>query len=98
MPNTLSIIRAHIRKILDGEPNKTSRKCNCRKSNPCPPRGGECQTKNVVYLVQVTNNKNNELKSYIGATELSFKDRPYKHRNSLRYKTKAMNTELSKYV
>ena len=96
MPNTSSIIKAHNRKILEGEPNKTSPKCNCRKSNPCPLR--ECQTENIVYLAQVTNDKNNDLKSYIGATERSFKDRLYKHRNLLRYKTKATSTELSKYV
>ena len=97
MPNRSSIITAHNRKTLEDEPNKTSRKCNCRMSNPCPLQG-ECQTENFVYLAQVTNNKNNELKSYIGATERSFKDRLYKHRNSLRHKTKAMSAELSKYV
>ena len=97
MPNKSSIIRTHNRQILEGEPNKTSRKCNCRKSTSCPLRVG-CQTENVVYLAQVTNNKSNELKSYIGAIERSFKDRLYNHRNSPRYKTKAMNTELSKYV
>ena len=41
--------------------------------------------------------KNNE-GSYIGLTERSFKDRLYKHRNSLRHRAKANATELSKYV
>ena len=30
VPNTSSIIKAHNRKTLEGEPNKTSPKCNCR--------------------------------------------------------------------
>ena len=46
---------------------------------------------------KVSNNKNNEEKNYIGLTERSFQDRLYKHKNSLRYRTKANATELSKY-
>ena len=54
--------------------------------------------RDILYMAKVSNNKNNEEKNYIGLTERSFKDRLYKHRNSLRYRTKANATELSKYI
>ena len=39
-----------------------------------------------------------ERKCYIGLTERTFKDRLYKHRNSLRHRSKANSTGLSKYI
>ena len=62
------------------------------------PLKGECLTENIVYLAKVSNSKSNEEKRYIGLTERSFKDRLYKHRNSLRHRSQANATELSKYV
>ena len=98
MPNTSNIVKSHNRKILENKPiRSTARVCKCRSSNICP-LGGICQTEGVIYLAQVTNNKNKEVRNYIGATERTFKDRLYKHRHSLRHKTKATNTELSNYV
>ena len=55
-------------------------------------------SKGNLQVAKVSNNKNNEEKNYIGLTERSFKDRLYKHRNSLCYRTKANATELSKYI
>ena len=97
MPNASSIIKSHKKKILESQPESRTPKCKCRDQDTCP-LGGECLIDNVVYLAEVTNNKNSERKSYIGLTALTFKDRLYKHQNSLRYRTKANNTELSKYV
>ena len=97
MPNASSIIKFHNKNILESQPESRTPKCNCRDQDTCP-RGGECLIDNVVYLAEVTNNKNSERKSYIRLTALTFKDRLYKHRNSLRYRTKANNTELSIYV
>ena len=97
MPNTASVIKAHNKRILQDQHTTTTAECNCRKTEICPLKG-ECLTENVIYMAKVSNNKNNEEKNYIGLTERSFKDRLYKHRNSLRYRTKANATELSKYI
>ena len=92
-----SIINSHNKKILENQPSNTTAECNCRVKDSCPLQG-KCQTENVVYLAQVTNTKNSERKCYIGLTERTFKDRFYKHRNSLRHRSKANSTELSKYI
>ena len=91
MPNTSSVIKAHNKRILQDQHTTTTAECNCRKKEICPLKG-ECLTENV--MAKVSNNKNNEEKNYIGLTERSFKDRLYKHRNSLRYRTKANAKEL----
>ena len=97
MPNTSNAIKAHNKRILQDQHNITTEECNCRIKETCPLKG-ECLTENIVYLATVSNSKSNEEKSYIGLTERSFKDRLYKHRNSLRHRSKANATELSKYV
>ena len=97
MSNTASVIEAHNKRILQDQHTTTTAECNCRKKEICPLKGG-CLTENVIYMAKVSKNKNNEQKNYIGLTERSFKDRLYKHRNSLRYRTKANTTELSKYI
>ena len=97
MPNTASVIKAHNKRILQDQHTTTTAECNCRKKEICPLKG-ECPTENVIYMAKVSNNKNSEEKNYIGLTERSFKDRLYKYRNSLRYRTKANATELSKYI
>ena len=97
MPNTSNTIKSHNKRILQDQHTTTTAECNCRKRETCPLKG-ECQTENVVYVAKVSNNANNEEKSYIGLTERTFKDRLYKHRNSLRHHAKANATELSKYV
>ena len=97
MPNTASVIKAHNKRILQDQHTTTTAECNCKKKDICPLKG-ECLTENVIYMAKVSNNKNNEEKNYIVLTERSFKDRLYKHRNSLRYRTKANATELSKYI
>ena len=83
-PNAASIINSHNKKILENQPSNMTAECNCRVKDSCPLQG-KCQTENVVYLAQVTNRKNSERKCYIGLTERTFKDRLYKHRNSLRH-------------
>ena len=71
MPNASSIIKSHNKKILESQPESRTLKCNCRDQDTCP-LGGECLIYNVVYLAEVTNNKNGERKSYIGLTALTF--------------------------
>ena len=95
-PRTASTSNSHNKKILENQPSNTIAACNCRVKDSSPLQG-KCQTENVVYLAQVTNRKNSERKCYIGLTERTFKDRLYKHRNSLRHRSKANSTEL-KYI
>ena len=94
-PRAASIIKNHNKKILENQPSNTTAECNCRVDF-CPLQG-KCQTENVVYLAQVTNRKNSERKCYIGLTERTLKDRLYKHRNSLRHRSKAYSTVLSRF-
>ena len=86
--------------------SRPTTKESCKTSTPQPlpnaiaeiefcPLKGECLTENIVYIAKVSNKKNEE-GSYIGLMERSFKDRLYKHRNSLRHR--ANTIELSKYV
>ena len=98
MPNVSSIVNSHNQKILTAskEENQT-RKCNCKVKEKCPLQG-ECLSQCLVYRAQVTNDKDDNNSNYIGLTEHSFKDRLYKHRNSLRYRNKINATELSKHI
>ena len=62
------------------------------------PLQGKCRSESIIYTADITNDKTSEPLNYIGLTELTFKDRLYKHRNSLKHRSKANSTELSKYV
>jgi hypothetical protein len=97
MPNALSIIKAHNKRIL-AEQNNTglapTRLCNCMSKARCPLEG-KCLTKNVVYEAQVSTV--NRTKIYIGSTGNDFKSRYYSHKSSFNHRGNN-ETELSKYI
>lgn len=97
MPNMSSIVNSHNQKVLNNNQESQTRKCNCKTKEECPLQG-ECLSQSLVYRAHITNDKDNNHANYIGLTEHSFKDRLYKHRNSLRYRSKINATELSKYI
>ena len=51
-----------------------------------------------MYQGKVSANNTDNVASYTGVTENTFKDRLYKHRNSFRYESKTNSSELSKHV
>ena len=72
--------------------------CNCRVKESCPLNGG-CVQSSVAYGCKITsNNTVEDSPHYIGRTENTFKDRLYKHKNSFKYETKKISTELSNYI
>ena len=95
--NMASLISSHNKKILNRQHNEegNQRMCNCRSTNPCP-LNGECLQSAVVYKADVT--ATNTLKSYIGCTALSFKQRFTDHKSSFRNKNQRNKTTLAKYV
>ena len=94
MKNMKSIINSHNRKILNGEYMATGT-CNCIKKEKCP-LNNKCLTSNVIYEARISSTSNNNFKTYIGATEGTFKKRYANHKksfNNLKYKN---DTELPK--
>ena len=97
MRNVASIISSHNKKILS--PNTPSRTCNCPRGNRdnCP-LDNRCLTENIVYKARISNNSDEDIKSYVGMTEPIFKKRFYNHTrdaNNVGYRN---TTELSKYI
>ena len=83
------------KKILKSE--KETFGCNCRTKNDCP-LSGECLTPKIVYEACITNNSNNEIKTYIGLTERAFKERFNNHTKDCKHIKYKNNTELAKYI
>ena len=71
--------------------------CNCGNKNTCPLEN-KCLTPKVVYRAEITNDKDQENKTYIGLTETPFKDRYRNHVKSFNNKKYQKETELSKYI
>ena len=97
MPNALSIIKAHNKRILaeaDNTHPAPARLCNCIDKAKCPLEG-KCLTKNVIYKAQVSTR--NRTKIYIGSTGNNFKSRYYSHKFSFKHRG-SNETELSKYI
>jgi hypothetical protein len=97
LPNIASEITSHNKRIIHKEETSSAPTCNCRSKNSCP-LAGNCLQKNVIYKCTVKSDNTTEDANYIGLTENTFKDRFYKHRNSLKPENKANSTELSKHV
>ena len=94
MPNVANIIQGHNNKILKKKTRSES-KCNCNATNKkdCP-LPGKCAIESVVYKANVTTPDG--VKSYIGLTSGTFKQRYAQHKCS--FKTELYQTALSKYV
>ena len=93
--NMKSIISGHNRHIL--KPNVKQNGCKCRDKNECP-LDNKCQTPQLIYKAEVTNNIDGENKYYIGLTETSFKERFSNQKKSYKNESYKTDTELSKYV
>ena len=96
MPNMGSIIKNHNKKILNN--NSTSQnRCNCRKKDQCP-LDNNCLITSVIYKANVTTDKDNTGKNYIGLTEGTFKQRYTQHNLTFRKRKYASRTELEKHI
>ena len=69
--NMKSIISSHNKQILT--PKNKQVGCNCRIKNSCP-QDNKCLTLQLIYQADVTNNLDNEYKSYLGLAETTFKE------------------------
>ena len=68
-----------------------------QRKDSCPMEN-RCLTPQIIYCVNVSNNKDNDSKFYYGLTEMSFKERYGNHKRSFRHERYRNDTELSKYI
>ena len=95
MINMKKHISRHNAKILrNPTEEKNSTSCNCRVKPNCP-LNGNCLEKDVVYQADVDPKIGNQIKTYYGLTEQTFKDRWYNHQHSLRHLNTTHKTALS---
>ena len=92
--NMKAYIDKHNMAILGSKTNSNDG-CNCHKKNECPLQN-RCQTKEVVYRAEVTDNSGNK-NQYYGLTEHTFKKRWYSHKSNIRKKGEA-GTALSSHI
>ena len=79
MPSNGKIISGHNKKILQGvEPTPP---CNCTVYDCVV--DGKCQEKAVIYPCKIKETQGENVESYVGLTERTFKDRLTKHRTSI---------------
>ena len=96
MPNMGSIINNHDKKILTNNNTTPQNGCNCRKKDQCP-LDNNCLITSVIYKANVTTDKDNTGKNYIGLTEGTFKQRYTQHKLPFRNRKYAYRTELPKH-
>ena len=84
MSNFGSIINSHNKKIINSNiPKQPTPTCNCGLKSSCP-LNGNCTQSSLVYICKVdTSNIIENHPHYIGLKENTFKDRFYKHKNSM---------------
>ena len=104
MNNVKRVISSHNKSVLREtksarESTKDSSKqlCNCRNANECP-LNNMCLTKDLVYQAEVITKEDNDIKTYIGMTATTFKDRYRNHKKSFEDIKHENDTELSKHV
>ena len=104
MNNVKSVISSHNKRVLretksaQGSTKDSSKQlCNCRNANGCP-LNYMCLTKDLVYQAEVITKEDNDIKSYIGMTTATFKDRSRNHKKSFEDIKHENGTELSKHV
>ena len=93
--NVGSVISSHNQKLL--HPTVNTYGCNCRDRENCP-LDGKCTTPGVVYKAIVTNDVDDESKTYIGMTMPPFKTRYNNHNTDFGTESKRNTTDLSKYM
>ena len=97
MPNIASIVNNHNKKILINNTITPQNGCNCRKEDQCPLDNNRLIT-NVIYKANVTTDKDNTRKNYIGLTEGTFKQQYTQHKRSFRNRKYANRTERAKHL
>ena len=79
LPSIGKVISWHNKKILRGvEPTPP---CNCTVYDCVV--DGKCQEKGVIYQCKIKETQGENVESYVGLTERTFKDRLTKHRTSI---------------
>ena len=78
-----SIICSHNKQIL--QPSKEKFGCNFKNKTDSP-LDNKYLTPNIIYEVQITNNTNDDQKSYLGASETPLKERFSNHKRDFKYK------------
>ena len=101
MPNMASIIKSHNTRILTPPQPARAKMCSCQRPGlnfeNCPLKG-ICMTRCVVYRATVTAPQT-PTKQYIGLAGNTFKERWYKHNDSMKApKPEDGHTALSEYV
>ena len=96
MPNMGSIINNHNKKILTNNNTTPQNGCNCRKKDQCP-LDNNCLITSVIYKANVTTDKDDTGKNYLGLTEGTFKQRYTQHKLPFRNRKYAYRTELAKH-
>ena len=99
MPNMQQVISNHNKSITRKEKPKdpVHKNCNCRNPSLCP-LDKNCLTSGIVYQATVASEDNQKEETYVGLTDLTFKDRHYKHTCSFTNKDYRDKTTLSKYI
>ena len=97
MLNMGSIINNHNKKIPTNNNTTPQNGCNCRKKDQCPLDNNSLIT-SVIYKANVTTDKDDTGKNYIGLTEGTFKQRYMQHKLSFRDRKYASCTELTKHI
>ena len=96
MRNISSVISSH-NKVITNKLQTQEKMCNCRNKSQCP-LDNLCLTSKIIYQAEVTNDKNDDKKTYIGLTENTFKQRHSNHVKSFNHKKYAKETELPNYI
>ena len=85
------MIKSRNNRILSEETAQVQPKYNCQQKDNCPLEGN-CLNKELIYQSNLKENTTNDGVNYNGLTGNTFKDRFYKHRNSVKYKYKENST------
>ena len=97
MENIKSTISSHNHK-LSSDPPAASDQCDCQNVNQCP-LNGKCLAKSIVYKAEIRFQHDGSVKTYIGMTSNTFKERYRNHVKSFRHPPPySSETVLSKYV
>ena len=97
MPNLKKAISRHNHKVKEGEQVQAEPGCNCSgRLGPCPLQGG-CLVDKVVYRAEVKQ-ENGTVNTYTGMTGNRFKDRFYKHNDTIEDEHHNNHTTLSHHI
>ena len=96
MPNMMSIINNHNKKLLHPHTNDKDLPCNCRNL-PDFPLNGKCWAKSIIYKASISA-LNSSTQHYFGCCETEFKTCFYNHWQSFNHWDKANATKLSKTI